>query len=729
MSLSKPVRKCPSNCRGCSTLAAMGGGYFPNQPAGSPLGQCFASAQAAGFINTSLSANLNADLMPAPLSIPAKSAKRPVGKPLRTPPPAFLESSLERIAAISAVVEGYENLMKSIDFEGVAQQLAIDHASKAKVAQAADMIELTTNEPQGFDTALCFSPSFNENFNGPEDPRYPLGHTYLPSGVAPLLNDHLFTITTCEEKFATSFVGLNALLMYNAYREFGFDMGILEVRGEWEMAGVMRWSFSLGKNRHMDQVKKVLEKVCINEDAALDRLNTLCILRENDNLDMLVESQSAGMGSSFQEVVKKAVEKTVEKAVKNVDGGERSRQRLVDGPLNTEAVLRMIKKVVELKFDPVDWQGPDWIGSAARISALPSRQRPLQSSRHMNGVSIKDYFEDENDETSCTTYVRLAPTKQLDFSWYERRNDDDRPEHGWPQHVRWTANDGKISEFSMQKIHDNLAGKFSALKKRLIDETNAADVTLTSLQSFWRNTAREMNVFGWFWDEEKRILVQGYRGIDEYEKNCDWIDQQLRQWKQCVEDELVASHMAVKSGNLTKEVKHTLIGEHLLRQWKGGPGMMVSKTPSDETMEGSLLGPHTTDGTSHINYLSVRIAVATRQIHEIERHWSPDTAADEIVEARGALVDHVEALEGLKLDIEEGQEDDKVQSLIFKDKKTRRELKLWAKERREEMRLWEKGPREENAEQNFNFKELRASQSMEEAMKLMDEMCNHNGAA
>ncbi|KAI9645599.1 hypothetical protein NHQ30_006341 [Ciborinia camelliae] len=720
MSLSKPVRHCPSSCRGCTSLAAMGGGYFPFQPPGSPLGECYDYALAAGIIDPPSSSN--ADLVPAPLSLPAKSAKRSVGDPLHgpnpNPYPNFREEYLKKIEAVAATVEeSYEKLLEEsflagVDFELDSQQSKVRQALKAKAQAQAQAPPINNaarpKEPQAHDTDACSSSSFCINFDV-EDSRYPLGHVYIPPIALPLPSDPLFTFTTHEERYATTFVGKYAMRMYDAYRASGVDMRAYEVRGEWEKTGAKRWVYSLGKDKDMGEVKKVLGK---GKDAVMskarEKLSTFKLLKEYDNMGMAVEMQNTdGEGES------------------DLEEGEWNRRPFVQ--LNAEVMLRAIQKVVKFKFDPLDWQGPDWIGSEASIFTLKPQQQPIWLGCEMN----REIPDNESDETSRTTYVRLAPPKQMDFAWYERRNDNDRLGHEWPHQVRWTMSNGTIREFSMGQVYESLTSKFSLLRKRLTHQQLITSNAETSLWILWWKMAKEMNIFEWFWDEDKRILVQGYSGHHDYERDCDWIDEQLDNWKAIMEEGLEANHKAVKSGDLTNsEVRYALIGEHLLKRWKKGPGMMVSKTPSDEKMEGSLLGPHTIDGASHINYLASRIADACKQREEIERIWTFETAPEDVHDAWRALVEHIKVLDSLKYDLEEkNRRYETGQSPIFKDKNTRRELSLWQSERRGAMRLWEKKPQEENKTQGPIFEDLGDSQNTEEAIRLMEQMCEYNNAA
>ncbi|KAF7872357.1 hypothetical protein EAF04_003279 [Stromatinia cepivora] len=721
MSLSKPVRHCPSNCRGCATFAAFGGSNFPPQPPGSPLAKCYEYALEAGIIGTP--PNPNEDLVPAPLSIPPKSAKRPVGKLLAPAASSssaaaaadFMEESQRKIAAIAAQVDGYEKMLEGIVSEQVLQQRRAEYAARLKAPQ---VNHATKPKQQVANAALSSSSSSEANSYEVEDASFPLGHTYMPPGVLPLANDPLFTVTTYGERCATTFVGLYAMRMYDAFRASGVDMRVYEVRGEWEKAGAKRWICSLGMDKGMEKVKKILGK---GRDAVMaaekKNISTFKLLKEYEKMGKAVES-GVDMEIAFRNVEQLVIDSKEE---------EGYRQPLMDGPLNDEAMHRVIQEVLDVKFSPVDWDGPDWIGGSASIFTLPPRQRPLWGS-DINGLLT----DDPNDETPCTTYVRLAPPKPMDFSWYHRLNEEerDKAKYEWPQQVRWTMSDGVIREFSMGQVYGNLTHKFSLIRKRLIDQKTAADNILTVMWSSWQNMAKEMNIFEWFWDGEKRILVKGYSGHNDYEKDCDWIDAELDNWKASVEEWLEARHGAVKSSNLTsKELRHTMVGDHLLRQWKDGPGIMVAKTPSDERVEGRLLCPHTTDSASHINYLTARIADATRQRAELERDWCFETATENDYRARKELIEHTEVLETLKFGIgEQHRRGETGQSPIFKDKITRRELSLWERECQEEMRLWERNPRKENDGESPSSKKSRRSQGTVDAVKLMEDLCSYASA-
>ncbi|QSZ33560.1 hypothetical protein DSL72_005128 [Monilinia vaccinii-corymbosi] len=698
MSLSKPIRHCPSNCRGCATFAAFGGERFPYQPPGSPLAQCYEYARAAGIIHGPASSTT--DLVPAPLSIPARSAKRPVGGPLYPSSAQVSESggdALVRAAAIArltaadtgAKAKAKAEVEAEAEIAGYLPQSRVKHAMTSKEPKLDfDLKQPVSTRararpPQTKSRARPSSPPYTGVNYDVEDPEYPLGHAYIPPGIDLLANDSMFTVTTKSEQHATTFVGRYAMRMYDAYRASGIDMRTYEVRGEWEKLGAKRWIFSLGPDADMGRLNKVLDK---GRDAVMavasEKLNRSDLLREYERTGIAVESKRLGVENAFRDM-KKAVE----------EGRLRDRQSFADGPLNTEAMQRIIQEILAVKFDPLDWEGPDWIGGVASISPLPPRQRPLRVGSGMGGVVT----DDENDETACTTYVRLAPMKQMDFSWYQRQDVNDIPVHQWPHCMRWVMSDGRIRDFSMQEIYDSLNAKLSLLKESYMFENSAANFASRVVWSQWRKMAKEMINFEWFWDEDKRILVQGYSGHHDYEKDCDWIDEQMDNWKGYVQDELEANRKAVKSGSLTKkEARCAMMGEHLLRQWKEGPGIMVSRTPSDARWEGCILGPHTTDGASHINYLNARIAFATRQREEIERMWVKGAAAEEALASRRELIEYIDVLEALNDDIgEQNRREETGLSPIFKDKDTRKQVNEWGRECREKMRLWDKEAQEE----------------------------------
>ncbi|CAD6443588.1 d4220618-daf0-42bb-ac2f-6984367ee71f-CDS [Sclerotinia trifoliorum] len=644
MSLSKPVQHCPSNCRGCATFAAFGGTNFPPQLPGSPLAKCFEYALEAGIIGTSSNSASNEGLLPAPLFVPPKSAKRAVGRLLASAPSAadFMEEFQRQIVAAEAQVDGYEKILEGIVSEQLLQQRRAEYATRLKTPH----INHATKPEQKFantaSSTSSASSSSETNLYEVKNCSFPLGHTYMPPGVLPLVNDPLFTVTTHGDRCATTFVGLYAMRMYDAFRASGVDTRVNEVRGEWEKVGVKRWMCSLGMDKDMSKVKTILGR---RRDAVVaaekENIGTYKLLKDYERMSRAVESR-VDMEIAFRNVEQLVIDSQEE---------EESRQPLMDGPLNDEAMHRLIQEVLDLEFSPVDWDGPDWIGGAASIFYLPPRQRPWWGS-DINSVVTND----SSDETPCTTYVRLAPPKPMGFSWYHRRNEEerDRAKYEWPQQVRWTMSDGVILEFSMDQVYGNLTHKFSVIRKHLVEQKAAADNTLMAIWSSWQNIAKGMNIFEWFWDEEKRILVKGYSGHNDYEKDCNWIDAELDNWKGSVEEWLEARNGVVNASNLTKEeLRHTMIGDHLLRQWKEGPGIMVSKTPSNEKVEGSLLCAHTTDSASHINYLTARIADATRQRAKLERDWSFETATEDDYRAMKELIEHTEMLETLKFEIRE----------------------------------------------------------------------------
>ncbi|KAB8301358.1 hypothetical protein EYC80_003235 [Monilinia laxa] len=618
MSLSKPVRHCPSNCRGCATFAAFGGERFPDQPPGSPLAKCYEYARAAGIIDGPSSSIT--DLVPAPLSIPEKSARRPISKPLH---PSRQVSESREDALIRAAAIG---TLTAADAKAEADAGIPRNTSQSEVRQITapkalklnlklDQLGTKARYPQSDSRSQSSSPPYSGINYDVDDPRFPLGHAYIPPGITPLPNDPMFTITTNGEQYATTFVGRYAMRMYDAHRASGVDMRTYEVRGEWEKSGAKRWIFSLGADTDIGKVTKVLGKgKDVVMAAGSERISTSKLLREYENMGIAVENKRLEMENAFRDV---------EKAVK--EGGW-DRRPLVDGPLNTEAMQAIIQEIIRLRFDPLDYEGPDWIGGTTSISPLLPREQPLRVGCGKSGVIT----DDDNDETACTTYVRLTPMKQMEFSWYQRRNTNDSRRHQWSHYMRCILSDGSIRDFSMKDVYDSVNGKLSLLRKRFMFEESAANITLKFVWSQWRKMAREMINFEWFWDEDKRILVQGYSGHHDYEKDCDWIDEQMNNWRDCVEDDLEANCEAVKSGSLTmKEAKYAMIGGQLLRQWKEGPGIMISRTPGDEKWDGSILGPYTNDGASHINYLNSRIAFATRQTEEIEKMWVNGSATGE----------------------------------------------------------------------------------------------------
>ncbi|KAF7887107.1 uncharacterized protein EAF02_003754 [Botrytis sinoallii] len=352
MSLSKPsipFQRCPANCRGCATFAALGGGYFPPQTPGGPLYQCYEYALAVGIIDGPCSSTIeNEDLVPAPLAVPAKSARRPTGKPIApsaftSPPPPLLPF-----------------LWKT-------------HQSGSSAGSTMSQIEKD---------AIFASSLSNMGVYEEKNATYPLGHSYLPPGVVPLPSDLLFTITTCGERCATSFVGMYAMRMRDAFQASGVDMRAHEVKGEWEKTGAKRWLYSLGMDKDKEKVNKILRK----------------------GKDVVMAQEKRGEAEF---------------------GLESSEPHL----LPDKIVRRAVEKVVREHFDPIDWQGPDrdWLGADVSISTLPPRQRPLQSCG-MDGL----VSDDPDDESACTSFVQLKRTKPMHFKWYHRSNEFDKPKYEWP---------------------------------------------------------------------------------------------------------------------------------------------------------------------------------------------------------------------------------------------------------------------------------------------------------
>ncbi|KAF7956757.1 hypothetical protein EAE96_004084 [Botrytis aclada] len=698
MSLSKPsipVPRCPANCRGCATFAAFGGGYFPPQTPDGALYQCYEYALALGIIEGPPSSTIeNEDLVPAPLAIPAKSTRRSKGKPIApaafaSPPPAHLipfpeevvsKETKKKMEAIAAGPYKFDEKVELMTIEATKDpQSAAYMANYARTHQS-DLSAGSTMSQYDRDAMFC-SPLSNAGIYEEKNATYPLGHSYLPPGVVPLPSDLLFTITTCGERCATSFVGMYAMRMRDAFQASGVDMQAHEVKGEWEKTGAKRWLYSLGMDKDKEKVNKILSK---GKDVVMAQekrgVSTFKLLKEYENLRKDMESE---LENAFRDI-----EKAVGESKEAECGPESSEpQSLAD-----RIVRRAIGNVVREHFDPINWQGPDrdWLGADASISTLPPRQRPLQSCG-LNGL-VND---DPDDESACTTFVRLKRTKPMDFRWYHRTNEFEKQKYEWPQQLRCIMSNGQIRERSMGPFYGEIADRLSMLKEHTIRQNIAANNTLHFANSSWQFMAKGMNICDWYWDEEKRILAKGYSGHNEYKKDCDRIDRELDNWKATIKEGM---ETPINSDNLSKkELRYATIGEHLLRQWKEGPGIMVSRTPSDEKMEGSLLAPHTTDNASHINYLNARIADATRHRAEIESKWNHETAPQDVFQARRDLLAHIDVLEDLKIEIEAiNRQEETGQSPIFKDKKTRRELSLWERERPEEMRLWERKPAGEN---------------------------------
>ncbi|KAF7901138.1 hypothetical protein EAF00_003359 [Botryotinia globosa] len=699
MSLSKlsiPVQRCPANCRGCATFAAFGGGYFPPQTPGGALYPCYEYALALGIIEGPSSRTTeNEDLVPAPLAIPAKSARRPTGKPIApsafTSPPPLLPFPVEvsketrkKMEEIAAGPYTFEEKVELMTFEATQDpqsaaymvNYARAHQGDASAGSAMSQIERD---------AMFSSPLSSIGVYEEKNATYPLGHSYLPPGVIPLPSDLLFTITTCGERCATSFVGMYAMRMRDAFQASGVDMRAHEVRGEWEKTGAKRWLYSLGMDKDKEKVNKILRKgtdVVVAQDKR--GVGTFKLLREYENLRKDMESE---IENAFRDI---------EKAVGDFQEAEGGLESSEPHSLPEKVVRRAVERVVRQHFDPIDWQGPDrdWLGADASIATLPPRQRPLQSCG-INGL----VSDDPNDESACTSFVRLNRTKPMDFKWYHRSNEFEKPKYEWPQQVRCIMSNGTIRERSMGPFYNEISDRLSMLKEHSIKQNIAAENTLHFVNSSWQFMAKGMNICGWYWDEDKRILVKGYSVQDEYKKDCDRIDRELDNWKAIIKEGM---ETPINTGDLSKkDLRYATIGEHLLRQWKEGPGIMVIKTPSDEKMEGSLLAPHTTDNASHINYLNARIADATRHRAEIESKWNHETAPQDVFQARRDLLAHIDVLEDLKIEIEAlNRQEETGQSPIFKDKKTRRELNLWERERSEEMRLWERQPAGENKGQS-----------------------------
>ncbi|KAM0149451.1 hypothetical protein ACHAQE_009056 [Botrytis cinerea] len=705
MSLSKPsipVQRCPPNCRGCATFAAFGGGYFPPQTPGGALYQCYEYALALGLIEGPPSSTIeNEDLVPAPLAIPAKSAKRPAGKPVAlaaqsSPPPSFVpfpvgvsKATRKKMEAIAAGPYSFEEKVELMTLEAAKDPQSALYTSILAKSHQNDSFAGPTMSQLDKDATYSLPLSVADVYEE-TNATYPLGHSYLPPGVVPLPSDLLFTITTCGERCATSFVGMYAMRMRDAFQASGVDMRAHEVKGEWEKTGAKRWLYSLGTDKDKEKVNKILRK---GKDVVMAQekrgVSTFKLLKEYENLRQDIERERVkdmGVENPFQDVAKAIGD------AQESDDGLQSEPNLLPG----RTLLRAVEKVVRESFDPIDWQGPDrdWPGADASISTLPPRQRPLQSCG-INGL----VSDDPDDESACTSFVQLKRTKPMDFKWYSRSNEFEKPKYEWPQQVRCIMSNGTIRERSMGPFYGEISDRLSMLKQHTIKQNIAADNTLDFVNMSWQFMAKAMNICDWYWDEEKRILVKGYSDHNDYKKDCDRIDRELDNWKATIKEGM---ETPINSGDLSKkELRYATIGEHLLRQWKEGPGIMVSKTPSDEKMEGSLLAPHTTDNASHINYLNARIADAAKHRAEIENKWNHDTAPQDVFRARRELLAHIDVLEDLKIEIETlNRQEETGQSPIFTDKKTRRELSLWERERSEEMRLWERKPGGENNRQS-----------------------------
>lgn len=607
------------------------------------------------------------------------------------------------------------------------------------------------------------------------DKEYALGHTYLLNDTPALPDDPLFTILTKDDKYATSFVGKYAMRMYDSFRACDVDMAAFEHEGPWEKSGAKRWIVSLDKETDLTSAGEVMQtgkaKIML---AVQDEVLSSKVLKEYELMQLAIEkhkeistpysgedeyaeavSNPTMKKEKFRRlklpVAKKEESRRVDLPVKKREELRRVKgeEPVEKGDLNTAAMESLIQQVTTKVFDPLDWQGPSWPGSEASVSALPPRQRPLRPSFSADGAPFK---EDENDETACTSYVDLISKPPMDFSWYHRKNPNDTPEHEWPHVTTKIWSSGKIRSLSMQEFYDSLNARYPDLEKRFRSEHNRLDQALKALNSHWENMARAMEIFDWFWDEDKRILVKGYSGHHDYERHCDWIDEQLQIWKGIVEDEMAANRKAIESGTLgNREMRYIMVGEQLLKRWKGGQGIMVSKTPSDEELEGPLLGPHTSDGAAHINYLMARINWATKQQHELAASFIPeDDTAGEIYAAGLELENNLGVLRNFKmliedmvdfetyrseieeLNLQEGGtslvfvEDEDGPMIMVEDEHSRRAVGLWEEKGHEELLMWRKKVEEKNRESTAptyaKEPEINVDLIVEESRILLEEM-------
>lgn len=178
-----------------------------------------ASSHFTSSSSPSASTNPN-DMIPAPLSIPAKSSKRPVGKPLQSTgqSPRYsmeTESTSKKIAVVVAELGLHEvpYLPDDVDFEEVQnekeeqKQRQRQRQRQEQKEKQVRIDELKLKVPQNNNATRLKQPQFNHvspssstssyaHLYELEDPRYPLGHGYIPPNCHPLPNDPLFTITT-----------------------------------------------------------------------------------------------------------------------------------------------------------------------------------------------------------------------------------------------------------------------------------------------------------------------------------------------------------------------------------------------------------------------------------------------------------------------------------------------------------------------------------------------------
>jgi hypothetical protein len=347
----------------------------------------------------------------------------------------------------------------------------------------------------------------------PTKVKYPLGHTFTPPNYQPFPNEAQITITTKNAQRARTFIGCLAIRLVEAYRISGYDMRIHELKGPWQAVGGRRWKIDMRN----DQREEVLERML--------NLAREAIVRDR-------EKRLIGTPTGFKDLTR--LNRREMEGLRDQMRGARKKSEQERDVWTPEEWLGM--QCESMVRDPVFMRtrcgvkyAPSWNGAHESTGPLQPRQRPLRPGCRSDGLII---WEDERDETNCTSYCHLSPVMPI-IGVYEIRKHDYCWKYGqaaWP-----TFFDGRV--VAGETIDALLKGTtYSNPHKkrgRLVEDLEALDrgaKRVSDLMNIrWKHMAELMVMRGLRIDEETESSMHGYNMRKELDRKLNWTEARGRE--------------------------------------------------------------------------------------------------------------------------------------------------------------------------------------------------------
>ncbi|KAM3077015.1 hypothetical protein ACMFMG_003517 [Clarireedia jacksonii] len=333
----------------------------------------------------------------------------------------------------------------------------------------------------------------------PATVKYPLGHFFVPPDYHPHPNEPQLTITAFNAQIARTFLGSMAIRLVNVYRDSGFDIRRHELKGPWQIGGGQRWQIDMPD----DWREEVLERMLWNLRATFleekkARLSGPKTMEDLKSFSELTGSEKEGLR-----------EKT--RGMRPKDEGNAQQHR------NAWPVEEWLREQIELiarsPFSNRTWcyvrYHPTWCGAHESTMPLQPRQRPLRPGCSSDGF----IWEDEKDETNCTSYCHVAPVGEI-IGVYESHEQEYRRKLG---QARWsTFADGRnedgdtIYDLHPGTIRSNPNNEEEILDKELEAFDAYANEISDLMSEWWEDIEETIEGLQWYADVEMgRRTTQG----------------------------------------------------------------------------------------------------------------------------------------------------------------------------------------------------------------------------